>query len=178
MTPEGKVLSDEILGSNGNVFLALVKDPENVNYDLLNRINDLSLMVSLTDTARFSFYLLTELEQEQLFRFGLTHLSPIEVAGLKGDYISRIAGDGIAFVWINNGIVQKIRKNNNIPELSEFEQFLSKRDEYFDADTFILPSLLNSFRHSREKRFVYLSILSILLFGLFLRAYIENSKRG
>lgn len=177
LTPEGNDLSGDILNSRENVFVLLVNDPRTVEPELLNRVNNLSVTTSGINDEKYSFYGLTGLSREELVKFSDSFVTPIQLASLEGDYIKRIAGDGMALVWIRNGIVMALRKDKDIPLPEKLSEFLTSFQDPVDADNLILPYLMDSYRQKWEKRFVYIFLFSLISLGLILRVYFEGRKK-
>jgi len=176
ITTEGLDISNDIITGTGNIFLLLTADPMAVNIELLNRVNNLSVIAAATDTAVFHFFGITALSHNDLISFTDEFISPVLFARADAEFVRLVAGDGVAFIWIRDGMVMEIVKNENIPEPYEFSEFLSKPPTNIDPGQLLLPAVISSSESMSEKRIVYIFFLGFVAFGLFLRAFFENRK--
>ena len=176
LTPEGIDISRDIISGMGNVFLILVQNPDEINNELLTRVNNLSVVAASIDTASFRFYGITALSSEALIAFTDRFVSPIQFASLDEKLIENIAGSGLALVWIRNGVVMGIAHDEGIPLPADFPAFLSKSGKTLDGEQMLMPPTLTSMRSVIEKRIIYIFIFGLTAFGLFLRAFPENKK--
>ena len=176
LTPEGLDISGEIISGSGNVFMLMVQNPDEVNNELLTRVNNLSVIAASTDTASFRFYGLTALSADDLIAFTDRFISPIQFASMDEEFIHNIAGKGLALIWIRNGVVMGITRDESIPAPSDFPAFLSKPAKIIDAEQMLIPPTLTSLKSKNEKGIVYIFIFGMIAVGLFLRAFPENKK--
>jgi uncharacterized membrane protein YphA (DoxX/SURF4 family) len=173
---EGSSLKSEIINSKDNVFLSLLKNPQTIDPELLNRINNLSVMTTEYLQEKTNYYLITSLPDDELIKFGDSFISPIRLGTNSQGFIEKLAGDGIAYIWIRNGRVVSFARDNEIPSSANLSEYLNMNQSSDSPDKLILPDLLESYRFYWEKQFVYLFIFAILVFGLLLRVYFEEKK--
>ncbi len=178
ITPEGLDISRDIVYGKDNTFIVFLDDINNVDHELLERLNKLFVMTAAIDTAHFSFYGVTGMDENKIIDFASDFAIPIQFAKISSDLIHQIAGDGIALVWIRNGKVMAVRKDNSIPTPVSLEHFLTSEPEVLDAEKILISDILNDYRQRWEKRGTYLFILGLIIFGLVLRLYFQKIKPG
>lgn len=176
VTPEGLELSSDILSGIGNSFILITKDPNKIKKELLERFNNLSILAAVTDSASFRFFCVTALSDQELLRFLDSFITPVQFAGMSEKYIDKIAGDGLSMIWIRNGKVMGVEKDDKIPSPSDFSNYLSRPGYDIDAESMLLSPSLISYRIILEKRFVYLCIFGFFAFGLLIKIFNENIR--
>jgi len=178
VTPEGINVYSDITGRKGNVFIILVGDPGTVKDELLTRVNHLSVVAASIDTADFSFYGVTGLSRDDLLSFTEKFVSPVLFTTVDPEFIRPFTNQGITLLWIRDGRVMNVVKNENIPLPSEFEEFLNKQPKEINAEQLFIPFTISNYRALLEKRLVYLFIVGFIAFVLLLRAYFEHRRPG
>lgn len=166
LTPEGIDLSAEIFISSGNVFLLMVKDPVKADRDLLTRFNNLCVLAASSDTAVFRFFALTAIPEMALLEFLHEFITPVQFGIINEKYFDKISENSLKMIWIRNAIVMDVLSDENIPEPTDFSDYLNKPGSEMNTESFILSPVITSCHSLLEKRLVYLFIFGFIAFGL------------
>ncbi len=171
VTTDQNELSDEILLSPKNTFLVIMKDPQNIEPDLMDRINKLT---TLTGNPPALFYGLCQLTPTQALNYNNLFKSPVVYYTTPGSFIEKVAGDGICMVWLQHGKVAGIWKNKEIPTPDKFEMVLLRPAPTPSFETSVLQFVLKADRSVREKQTTYLFIIGFVICSLLIRIFLEE----
>ena len=178
LTPEGEDLANGILSQGGHVFLVSVKEPQNLDPDLLERLNKLSVVAASHPSGPVFFYAMTGLQTDQIYGFTDSFISPITFTSGNSDFVESVSGSGVSLIHIKNGRVIERWDNNSIPGPENFNSFISESPGLNDFETYITPYLFENFRTSIEEKRVYIIILGFLFLSLFIRVFFEGIGKG
>ncbi len=178
LTPEGEDLVNSIISQNSDVFLVSVKEPQNLDPDLLERLNKLSVVAASHPSGPIFFYAMTGLQTDQIYGFTDSFISPITFCSGNTAFVESVSGSGVSLIHIKNGRVIERWDNNSIPGPENFNSFISDSSGLNDFETYISPYLFENFRTSIEEKRVYIIILGFLFLSLFIRVFFEGIGKG
>ncbi len=173
-TAEGNEISDRILQEQGDLFLVFAKEPHNLDPDILERLNKLSVLGASYSEGPVFFYALTGLTSQQLYGFTDSFISPVTFCSSPADFVEDISGKGVSLVHIKNGVVLGRWNNTDIPGPEKFADIMMESRPGLEFESSIIPYVIGNFRSSVEQKRVYILIFGFLFLSLFIRVFLED----
>ncbi|MCB9000021.1 MAG: DoxX family protein [Bacteroidales bacterium] len=174
ITPEGRDLSESVLQERGDVFLVVANAPHNLDPDILNRLNKLSVMGASNNTGPVFFYGMSGLSSPQIYGFTDSYITPINFCSGDTSFIKSVAGNGVSLFHLKNGKIEGRWDNAAIPGPDSFDEMLRIQPDGGDFESAIMPYLISKNRESIESQRIYILILAFLFLSLFIRVFLED----
>ncbi len=174
ITAEGKDIAESILQQNGDVFLVSASQPQNLDPDILERLNRLSVIAASGPKGPVYFYGMTGLAADQIYGFSDSFISPIIFCSSPVQFVTSVSGEGVSLIHIKNGKVSGRWDNNSIPGTEGFQDIISRSVETREFESFVMPYLIRKYSASIEDKWIYLCILGFLFIALFIRVFLED----
>jgi uncharacterized membrane protein YphA (DoxX/SURF4 family) len=174
LTPEGSDITEKILQQSGDLFLITSNAPHNLDPDILERLNKLSMAAASLPQGPVFFYGMTGLTSQQLYGFTDSFITAISFCSGNPDFIQSVSGKGVSLFHIKDGKVLGRWDNNSIPGPEELQRNFGQTKIPGDFESFIMPYLFEKSRNSIEEKRVYVLILGFLFLALFIRVFFED----
>jgi len=171
---EGEELSGKILQDMGDVFLISVKEPHNLDPDILQRLNKMSVLGASLPQGPVFFYAITGLKSDQIYGFKDSFITPITFCSGPVQFVESISGKGVSLIHIKNGKVTGRWDNGSIPEPDELQKIVTGSVKSGNIESFVMPYILSQNTNSIEEKRVYILILGFLFLTLFIRVFLED----
>jgi uncharacterized membrane protein YphA (DoxX/SURF4 family) len=174
ITSEGTDEASGILQHEGDVFLISANEPQNLDPDILERLNRLSIVAASAPEEPVFFYGMTGLATDRLYGFSDSFISPITFYSSPAEFVRSVSGDGVSLIHIKNGFVVNRWDNNEIPGTEGFQNIIAESPEIKEFETHITPYVIGNYRSSIEGTRIYILILGFLFISLFIRVFFED----
>jgi len=174
ISPEGVDKTDEVIQQNGDVFIVSSLEPQNIDPDILERLNNLSMLGASLPSGPAFFYGMCGLESAQIYGFTDSFVTPINFCSGDKEFIKSISKDGVSLIHLKNGVVKNKWDGKLIPEPDKFRTYIAESSEIQSFENLALPYLLLDLRNSIEGMRVYILLLGFLALTFLIRIISED----
>ncbi len=179
VTPEGIDISENVLQQSRDVFLIASKDPQNLDPDMLERLNRLSIAGASIQGEPALFYGMTALSSNEIYGFIESFITPIAFCSSPAGFVESVCGDGVSLIHIKNGKVKNRWDDASIPAPEEIQSIVSGEENQMGFEVAMIPYLITKYRASIETNRIYVLLLGFLFLTLFIRVFLEDPyKKG
>lgn len=155
-------------------LLMFLDDPSELSDDEFQAMNKFGGMAAEYLRERVDVFPVVAMNEDEILEFTNENISPFDYYMGEDADISRLAGDSVRIVLVNDGKVVYNWAGQNIPDPSVLEN--PKVEGPDETETVIQPVILSDMRITSEKRLVYVFIFGFLLLGMILRIYLDRKK--
>jgi hypothetical protein len=167
----GEEISADLINHPGDLCIIFVNEPQFLDADILNKINNLSILSASMNQSPVSFYASTGLNREQLTGFSDSFISPVYFYSGDPEFIKSVAGNGIVLLRINDGRIIQRWDNNEIPQPDIFESSFSLPVREPEFESLMVPVILGKYYGSIEGKDTLIAILVLVLSLVLIRIY-------
>jgi uncharacterized membrane protein YphA (DoxX/SURF4 family) len=178
ITAEGVNIADKVIQQDGDVFLISAKEPHNLDPEMLERLNKLSVTAASISQGPVFFYAITGLEPDQIYGFMDSFISPITFCSGPGAFVETISGKGVSLIHIKNGVVTGRWDNSVIPEPAKLLEIISQPTGNRSFEPVVMPYLVEKTRVLSEEKKVMIIILGFFFLVMFIRVFMEDPYKN